>query len=269
MRVASLAVLACLLSIAPAWGQQSSGDWKVERFEHTLPLSEGASVRVENPRGNLWVRTHHEPGVYLLVHVQRHPDDPREVDLSLSQTEEELGIDIAFAQVEVDVEPDAWTKRRVDVTVFVPPTTPTHFSTATGLLEVLGTHGPTEVETASGDIRLRIHGTATAQSEHGSVLAQFMRTDWSRPVEITTSTGAIRVEMPDGGRAEVVAETRGEISSDFSTEIEWLEAALLKRATLSVGEHGVPMKLMSHQGSIKVLQSLVPTEDKSATNDGD
>lgn len=273
----SAAVLAALAWIGPAHGQGPADDWRIERLERTWPLPETAAVRVDNPLGSLWVRTHKDGEVYLLAHVQRHRDDPRELDLQLVQRDEELSIEVSFTDAQIGAqigaqtddqtdsasqpEPEAWTKRRVDLTVFVPPATATRFSTRTGLLEVRGTRGPTQVETSSGEIKLRVHGAATARTENGDVLAQFLGTNWDRAVEITSTTGAIRVEMPRGGNAGVVVETRGEITSDFSTEIERVADSLLKRARLTVGENGQPMRLTSHQGPIKILQSLVSAED--------
>ncbi len=264
-----LASLATLPAIAQEAAGLADGEWRVERLENTWPIAETAAVRVKNPRGSLWVRTHQRPEVYLLAHVQRHRDDPRELDLALARSDQELAVEADFTMVDAGsvTEPAEWAKRRIDLTVFVPTAAATRFSTDQGSIEVRGVRGPTSVETRTGDLRLRVHGAVAARTVNGDVLAQFLGTDWGRPAEIASTTGAIRVEMPRGGGAGVVVETRGEITSDFSTEIEWVDGSLLKRARLSVGAGGESLRLTSHQGAIKILQSLVSAEDATAEDD--
>jgi hypothetical protein len=256
----------------PAVAQPVPEDWRLERSERTWPLAAATSVTVANPFGDLLVRTSDRPEVYLLANTQRHRDDPRELVVEARQEPGTLSIAIGFGAVEPQRAPAeipaAWVPRRCDVTVFVPRSAATHFSTREGLLEIRGTIEPTEAETWSGDLRLRILGPVTAHTEHGDVLVQFRRTDWALPVAISTVSGEIRVEMPEGGGAEVALATRGEITSDYSTEVERQEGSLLKRARLVVGGGGGSLRLDSYQGAIKVLQSLVPLAQDSE-EDGD
>lgn len=243
-------------------------DWLIERFEQTWQVDEGAAISINNPWGNLVVRTHQASEVYLLGHLQRHRDDPRQLDLQVERVETAsgspttlaLGVEFAAAAVEQQ-SPAAWDKRRIDITVFVPHAADLRFETGDGQLEVRGSAGHVEATTRSGTIKLRVAGSVDVRSQHGRVLAQFTRTDWRRPIEISTQTSEIRVEMPAGGRATVAIETRGEITSDFSTTIERHQASLLKTARLTVGDGGAAMRLSSQQGPIKILGSLVPSEE--------
>jgi len=271
VRAGAAVAAACLATLAvaagPAAGQGPAADWRVERLERTWEIAAAAAVSLDNPWGDVAVRTHAAAEVYLLAHVQRHRDDPRELDLAVTQSDAALALAVRFATAGPEAAPDAWAKRRVDVTVFVPKAAATRFSTRAGNLEIRGTRAPTEAATETGDLRLRIAGPVAARTRDGDVLVQFLRTDWSQPVEISSLTGEIRVEMPRGGNAEVVVETRGEITSDFSTHVEWVQGTLLKRVRLSVGAAGMPLELSSHQGPIKVLQSLVPAEDGPAEDE--
>jgi hypothetical protein len=258
----ALPALLCVAALAaPVAAEPTAEEWLVEQIERTWELSPTGSVRVDNPHGNLAVRTHSRQGVYLLANTQRHRDDPRGLDLVVEAAAEGLRVTIGFADVAIDEEPEDWRLRRSDVTVFVPAPATTRFSTRDGTLEVRGTHGVTEVETRTGALRLRVHGPIVASTEHGDVLAQFLSTAWEREVRIASRTGKIRVEIPDGGRAEVTLTTRGEVTSDYSTTIERVDGGLLKRARASVGQGGPTMVLESHQGPIQLIQSLVPASD--------
>jgi hypothetical protein len=254
-------VLALAASLVQADAEQagtpSVDDWRVDRYEQTWPVGEATSIEVSNPWGDIAVRGSASQEVYLLANTQRHRDDPRAFDLQASPTSGVFTIHVGFEEGEGGEAPSAWSRRRTDITVFVPASASTRFSTDSGTLEVRGTRGPVRVLSTSGDLRLRVHGAVTARTEHGDVLAQFLATDWKQPVEISTRTGDIRVEMPRGGRADVTIETRGPITSDYSMKIERAEGAQLKRAKVDAGG-GQTISLHSHRGAIQILQTLVP-----------
>jgi hypothetical protein len=236
-------------------------DWLIERQEWTWEVEANASITVENAWGNIAVRAHALPEVYLLANSQRHREDPRALRLGVSKDPEDFSVVVEFDEKDIGEGSPLWAKRRADITVFVPETAATRFSTDNGDLEIRGTRGATEARSSSGNISLRIRGDVIAETDHGNVLVQFIRTDWSRPVAITTLTGEIRIEMPLGGRAEVAIETRGEITSDYSMVVERAEGSQLKRVRASVGdEGGVELRLTSNRGAIKLLESLRPEE---------
>jgi len=242
-------------------------EWLIERFEQSWQIDEGAAISISNPWGDLAVRTHQASEVYLLGHLQRHRDDPRPLDLQVEEiaaspgSPATLALTVELAGSTTEPPPADWAKRRIDVTVFVPRAANLRFETGDGQLEVRGTAGHVQATTRSGTIKLRVGGSVDVHSQHGRVLAQFTRTDWRQPIEIETKTSEIRVEMPAGGRATVAIETRGEITSDFSTTIEHHRGSLLKTARLTVGNGGVAVRLSSQQGPIKILGSLVPSEE--------
>lgn len=257
------AVVGAVAMTVPAAGQPALEDWLVERQESSWEVSETAEIELSNPWGDIAVRAHEHPEIYLLANWQHHRDDPRALEVSADLLREKITLAIGFADLELDIVPADWSSRRADITLFVPQHAVTHFSTAKGNLEVRGTRGPTTVETGGGDIKLRLYGGATVRTDHGSVLAQFTRTDWVLPVEITTTTGPIRVELPQDGRARTTLETRGEITSDYSMDVERVEGSQLKRARLKAGEAGSSggtLQLMSFSGPIAVVETLVSAE---------
>lgn len=247
----------------------SPEDWRVERQEWTWQVDPGASIRIDNPWGDIAIRAHDLPEVYLLANSQRHRNDPRALDLTVVNESKGFSADVDFEEKDLREEPLSWAKRRADLTVFVPENPATQFSTDKGVLEIRGTRGPTHARSVSGDIRLRIYGATTATTDHGDVMAQFLRTDWPRPAEITTSTGSIRVEMPQGGSAQVEIETRGEITSDYSMEVERVSGTQLKRARISAGKNGPRLNLRSNQGAIQFVESLVPEETDEEQNNAE
>ncbi len=242
-------------------------DWQLERQEWTWQVDPADAITIGNPLGDLAVRVHDRAEVYLLANTQRHRDDPRALEVTADKMTGKLEVMVGFEGEETGEEPSSWVPRRADITVFVPEDATSTFSTHQGTLEIRGTRGPVEARSFSGDIRLRIFGAVSASTDHGDVLAQFLRTDGLRPSEITTSSGSIRVEMPQGGAAEVEIETRGEITSDYSMEIDRVAGTLLKQAQISAGSNGPRLSLTSYQGAIQFVESLVPAQTDKEQND--
>lgn len=253
----------CFLAAVAAPAQQVPEDWRLERQEWTWEVDATAEIRLTNPWGDLAVRAHKLPEIYLLANWQHHRDDPRTLHLAAEHTSDKVTLQIGFVELELAEVPTDWAPRRTDVTIFVPEHAVTHFSTDKGKLEVRGTRAPTTVKTGGGDIKLRIFGSVTAATDHGAVLAQFRRSDWAPPVDISTATGAVRVEMPRGSDPRATLETRGEITSDYSMQVERVEGSQLKRARLRAGEAGSSggtLEVRSYSGPIAVVETLVSDE---------
>ncbi len=279
--IAACAIAACALAVQAAASEPSIEDWNISRHEWTGEAAEGTGVAIVNLHGDLRVRKGTGGELYLLAVIQRHNDDPRRAEVATEAAAGETRLEVRYPKVP-DTEtgevspgeaasrvgvrqdiPEAWKKRRVDLTVFVPAGARVTARTSTGLVELKGLTGDVEATSDSGDLRIRTAGGVLARTQHGDVLAQFRRTDWSGNSEIETLTGNIRVELPHGGRADVHIETRGEITTDYSIEIRRRDGSLLKLGTAKIGEDGGRLVLKSNRGAIRLIESLVPEQESA------
>ncbi len=253
------------LALSATAAEPSLEDWNISRQEWTSEIGEGSGVAIVNLHGDLRVRAG-EPGeVYVLAVIQRHKDDPRHARVASEDDAGELDLEVLWAGGSPADIPEAWARRRVDLTVFMPPGARVKTRTNDGLVELRGLTGEIEAASVKGDVRVRAAGALKAYTRHGEVLAQFRRTDWSRASEIETLTGDIRVELPRGGRAGVRLETRGEITTDYSIEIHRQDGSLLKRGRAQIGEGGGQLTLKSNRGAIRLIESTVPEQHSPAT----
>ncbi len=290
MRFMPSLLATCALAVPLIAGEPSPEDWNISRYEWTGETAEGSSVAIVNLHGDIRVRTGNKGEVYLLAVIQRHNDDPRRAKVATEEGESEIRLEVRYPEVpsseagevapgnvapgapRADVQhvppeggtrnniPEAWTRRRVDLTVFVPPGARTTARTSTGLVELKGLTGDVEAMSDSGNLRIRTAGAVRAQTRHGDVLAQLRRTDWPGTAEIETLTGDIRVELPRGAPADVHVETRGEITTDYSIDIRRRDDSLLKLGSARIGEAGGRLVLKSNRGAIRLIESLVPEQ---------
>ncbi|MCP3963377.1 MAG: hypothetical protein GY719_36525 [bacterium] len=269
MRLFASLIAVCALAVPLRAEEPTLEDWTIARHEWSGELAEGHRVEIINVHGDVRVRAPEGREVFFLALIQHHNDDPRRPEITTEQGEGRLKLEVLYPPAE-DAEgneipeseiPEAWRKRRVDLTVFVPKTAATSVTTAHGLAEVRGLRGDLEVSTEKGEIRARISGALRAKTVHGDVMAQFRRTDWASPSKVETLTGSILAEMPAGGEADVRIATRGEITTDYTLVITKPDGGRLKHGKARIGEAGGELVLESNRGAIKLIESAVPKED--------
>lgn len=258
MRAAIALSLALLAPASSLGAQPAPEDWTIERTEWRDPELAATSVEVINLHGDVRVRAGDPVGVRLIALVQHHRDDPRAAEVAAEPTERGVRIEMRYPADPAGGAAAEWERRRVDVTVLVPPAAAVRVETATGLAEVKGLGSGVEARSRAGDIVVRAAGPIVARSDHGAIFAQPRRTDWPRPSRLETVTGEIRVELPRDGAAAVRLETRGEITTDYTIEIEPPGDGQLKRGTARIGAGGGALFLASDRGAIKLLRSPVP-----------
>lgn len=271
-------IIALLLAgalMAPIAAQEPSlEDWTIGQHRWEGEIASGSGVEIVNPFGDVRVRSTGQDGdaggVYLVAAIQHHNDDPRRPDFAVDETADGLRLAVRFAE-SVDGEaagsadgqaeiPAAWRKRRVDVTVYLPPLARMRAETEKGLIEVKGLRGFVAARTDSGDIEIKAVENLDARTRHGDVKVQFRRTGWSGASHIETLAGSIWVELPRGADAAVDLETRGQITTDYSIEIDRDAGGLLKRGRARIGAADQRLTLKSNRGIIKLLESFVPAD---------
>ncbi|MEM1177950.1 MAG: hypothetical protein AAGM22_06385, partial [Acidobacteriota bacterium] len=55
---------------------------------------------------------------------------------------------------------------------------------------------------------------------------------------------------------KALLETRGEMSSDYSIDIEWISGMTLKRGSVNPSPSAAPIILRSNQGNIRLLRRI-------------
>ncbi|MCP4664351.1 MAG: hypothetical protein GY856_53890 [bacterium] len=242
-----------------AWplGAQLPDDWKIERFDATHELGRASAVEIRNDYGDVRCRVTDQSELYVVANIQRHQDDPRKAEVRIGEEGERITIEVVYpppgddeaAGITAEME-----KRRADVSVLLPEGPRLAVETTDGLIEVKGLRTPLDASSRNGRMVVRTASTVRARSEHGALEVTFRTTDWDEPSSLLSDTGDIAVWLPPEAAILVEAETLGELSTDYSIEIERRGPADKKFAVARIGEGGGRLALRSEKGRIRVLR---------------
>ncbi len=248
---------------AAAQPPPSPDAWSIEREEREVKVVAGARVVVENLFGDLRVRGGEAGRLQLWSVGQRHADDPRPWTIETTSSEGAVTVRIAPPAAAPGAAETAaeWTKRRLDLTLFVPSTAPLALRTESGLIEVKGIAAPVEARSVAGEQRFWVGGALDARSDRGALRAVLQAAAWGAPSRLETVTGAISVELRPGAAARLVLETQGELTTDFSITVERL-GQLSKRAVAELGGGGAEIRLISQRGDLKIRELLEAAPDR-------
>ena len=126
--------------------------------------------------------------------------------------------------------------------------------TVTGDVDARSLDGDIEAYTVTGDIDVATAGYAKATTVTGHIHASMGSTDWNGSLEISTVTGRIVVELPDGAGADVSAKTvTGGITTDFPLRVQG--RFMSKRVNGTIGGGGRALSLETVTGSIRLRRS--------------
>lgn len=255
-----LPTLVCLLVSAAVHGQPTEdADWTLERMDWSSPVDDLRTVTVTNRYGAIRINgTSGELAEKAEFHgmAQYHAEDPRKPVLVSHVENGALTLEITYPNdADVSDPPDSWRKRRIDITVYVDKNARLNLETLHGDVVIRSYSGPVQIRSESGDVGIKASGPLQVLSKYGSVEAFFQSTELP-PLVLETISGPIHLSLPWHADPKASLETRGEISSDYSIDIEWLPDSTLKRGSVDKNPSTEPVLLKSNQGDIRLLRRI-------------
>ena len=218
------------------------------------PVEPGATVRVINPYGNVYSRF---GGYGDEVEIQATSQRlERELPaLTVTRRPIENGLEVVVGAPGSDGD-RIETRDRTDLVVFLPRGLRLDVQTDTGMIEAKGLKSDLIASSIRGDIKLRgIEGGVRVKTAHGRISAALESGVTEEEQALTTETGEIEVHLWEDASVEARVATSGEISTDFSIEIEHrrLEEPG-KHAIARIGRGGPALTLSSKRGAIRLLR---------------
>jgi hypothetical protein len=249
-----IVLTACaLIAVAlPVSADEANESWHRESSQAFETIEAGGTVRVTNPLGDVRARFGgYENRVEVLATVQ-YPDRQTSVpEVSLTPVETGLEVSTRWSDGQ-----GADALGRVDLVVFIPRGATLDARTRDGLIEAKGLKSNLIASTQTGEIRIRsTHGHVSAKSARGAVSVALETGVTEQSQSISTETGDIEVYLWEDAAMDVHLATSGEISTDFSIDIEYRrfeEPGKLGRATLGGG--GPELRLESKRGRVRLLR---------------
>lgn len=282
-RCLALAFLVPLLPAASSAAEPPSDDWRLQPLEWSASARGLESVEIVNEHGQLHARA------AAPLDLDAPDDDDSQSDetsppeapgqippdhVAVYATAQQPTAETAVARVDAtrdgsrlvvrivlpdgprpeDVPDELWRKRRVDATVYVPKNLPTTVRTLHDKARVKKTSGPVTVRSVSGEIEVIASGPVDASTDHGAMRVSLLDDAW-QGTTLQTTTGSLEVHVPWEISPCIVAESRGGIALDQSTELEWLSDSLRKRVTTAGAAEclrGPHLEIRSARGDVRV-----------------
>jgi len=214
----------------------------------------GGTLRVENPYGDVYARFGgYEDQVEILATLQHLDPGPR---LEVERDEVDSGLRVRVRPGSGEEDGSSANRNRVDLMVFVPQGARLDVETREGKIEAKGLRSDLIASSIGGDIRIRgIEGHVQAKSARGRLSATLKSGVTERGQALTSETGEIEVHLWEDADLDVRIATSGEITTDFSIEIEHRRHEEPgKHATAKVGSGGPGLTLRSRRGDIRLLR---------------
>lgn len=251
-----------ILGGARAEDPPSETAWKKESAQWFETIRPGATVRIVNPTGGIYARFGgYENRVELISTTQRREPDPGPV---VSSSPTESGLDVVVRPGPAP-EPGS-APGRVDLVVFVPLGARLDAQTDHDQIQVKGMRGDVNASSGTGDIWIRsVAGSVDAKSARGDISVVLETGVTHETQDLTTETGDIEVYLWEDADMAVRLATSGEISTDFSLQIEHRRNEEPgKRAVAVVGDGGPELVVSSKRGHVSLLrlQKTIESHDK-------
>ncbi len=259
--VLALSIVLAALSYLQPWlvsATEIPPDWLVENHRQTLSTDGADRVVIRNPHGDLRVRPTDQSEITYSAMLQRHADDPRQAEIRGTAEKSRFRLEVVYPESKdlgSGEVPDEWTKRRVDLTIFVPAKSALDLVTTSGLIEAKGIDRRVTARSQNGDIVLASARAVSAVTEQGSITVRFTSTTWSQAAELETLTGPISVTLPQSAHTSVTMESSGEMTTDFTLTIERPEGGSRKIGRAVIGKGASELLITSRRGTLKLLRS--------------
>ena len=141
-----------------------------------------------------------------------------------------------------------WVSFRIQA----PKSTDVTLRSSNGSLSVTGVTGAMRLRTSNGSIRLMdVGGDVEADTSNGSVNATLSGSSWDGAgLNVTTSNGSVRLTLPDGYNARLVAGTsNGSINVDFPITVR---GRIGRDIDTNLGSGGPALRLRTSNGSVRI-----------------
>lgn len=141
-----------------------------------------------------------------------------------------------------------WVSFRIET----PSTTDVRLRSSNGSLNVTGVKGTMNLRTSNGSIRLTdVAGDVEADTSNGSVVATLSGSSWDGAgLDVTTSNGSVRLELPESYNAQLTAGTsNGSLNLDFPVTVR---GRIGREIETTLGSGGAPIKVRTSNGSVRI-----------------
>jgi hypothetical protein len=243
-------VFSFMLAMLPAMAQQLSPEGA---FEWHGPVARGSFIEIRGINGNVRAMPSTSGEVEVVAKVDGE-EATSSVHVQLVRHGNGITVCSVFPGESVcrsmgDSGPGA----RVDFEVRVPEGVSFLGSTVNGGVEADALRSDVQAYTVNGQVRVSTTGTVQAKTVNGSITASLLKPFWSKPPELSTVNGGIRLMLPPTANAALEAATKnGKIVTDFIAKGKVTDHEVVGR----IGGGGSRLVLSTVNGTIELKRGV-------------
>jgi DUF4097 and DUF4098 domain-containing protein YvlB len=219
-------------------------------FRQSYALGPNGRVVIQNFYGDVRITAWDRDEV--LVEAVKRSSDPRrlgEAQIVVDSSSELVSIRTQYAGLDTD------HPASVEYRITVPRNANLeNVKLVNGGLSIVGVTGPVKASAINGNIKVeRLEGTADLSTVNGRLDADFERVSPSNPISLSSINGAIRLSLPAGAGASLIANNAsGGIESVFG---HVCRVSSGHRLRTNVGRGGAPIRMRNVNGGISIQSS--------------
>ena len=229
---------------------QEESDYTVNRKDLKEPVQADDQLIISNSIGDVRLRGGGNGVVEVHAVIQNLMKDTPMPEVNLKRVGKTLTFTTTFTQ-----NPQG-KQDRIDLVAFVPEKIRAKVETTYGEIDIKGLKDDVAAESQKGKITIRsVMGHVEAKNDSGPISVELLPEVTSLPQEFVTTTGDISLFLSQGIDADVVVKSSGEISTDFSIQIDFDEKKEPDKIGKStIGKGGDKISASSKRGRIRLLR---------------
>jgi DUF4097 and DUF4098 domain-containing protein YvlB len=150
---------------------------------------------------------------------------------------------------------DEWWN--VEVEIEAPRDLPMTLTTSNGGIALEGTAGRARFDTQNGGVALRnVSGDVRGRTVNGGVSIALEGSQWQGAgLDVETTNGGVRMELPSNYNAELHTETNnGGIDIDFPVTVRGRLSDMRRRIDTTIGSGGAPLRVRTVNGGVSIAR---------------
>lgn len=223
-------------------------------FEWHGPVARGSFIEIRGINGDVRALPSATGEVEVFAKFENQ-ETATKVDVQLVRHEKGVTICTVFpGESECRALGEPGPGVRVNYEVHVPEGVDFLGSTVNGGVEAESLNSDVEAITVNGQVKVSTSGTLQARTVNGSITASLLKPFWSKPAQLSTINGAIRLVLPPcAGTALEAATKNGRIVTDFNAKGKVTDQEVIGRIGAVGGKRVV---LRTINGSIELKRGV-------------
>jgi len=237
-----------------------------EKFEQSYPLERNGSLSLTNLNGSITITSHAQAEVKIMATKTVRAASHQEAERLMEQLKIEITRGPDFIEIETEYPRqrrshssfwNLFTSNRpgqfsVSYEIVVPEQVKLNLRTTNGHVHVENVSGELIVRTTNGGLKLiDVDGSISAKTTNGSIESTISKFDAANELDLVTTNGKIKIELPDAVDATVYARTtNGRISTDFPLQTTGHYSSRRIEGTIGAGNGKI--ELRTTNGSISI-----------------